>query len=352
MMHRKRNLLTAVLAAAVLATLALSPAAAFGGPGSGLGGGRGGHDPSASPKVFPTAKPRPTLKVPNVPVGAIHIDCSVVPTPGTTPAPSATAAASPAVALTARELLELKRSTIAFRNGWVIEFCTIDSLRKSADSRIDAYVKQLNSLTLLVGKSSLSSGDQATLTGEINTAIGDLQTLKTKIDAETTVAGVQGDLATLAQDGRLVRGIRIQVQGILGALNLEAKAAKFDTLATTLQSQIDAAASGIDTATAQKFLDDLKARVANAKTRLGPVPGQLLTLTDAQLMNGKADPTLAAAFKALGMASFDLWIARHDSWMVQWILAGKPGFHVKPTPSPTVAPSATPAPTEAPTPTA
>ncbi|MGD0018524.1 MAG: hypothetical protein ABSD62_04660 [Candidatus Limnocylindrales bacterium] len=359
MKHRNRNVLAALLAAGLLVLSAVgSTALAHGGPG--VGPGWGGHDPGATPKVHPTSQPTHKAKPSPLPK---TIDCSKLPAASASPLPSAvpTAVTAGAVKPGSKPAGGFGLVTWKIPDSWGrgfdaavrAEVCSVEALRTASDKKIAAQVKSLGTLLVRVGKiAGLSSGDRAILTGEINGLIGDLNALKVKLDAETTVAGIQADLAVLSKDSRYARSIGYQVKLIDFAENVIAQGPKLDAQAITLAGKIAVAPSGIDTVAAQKYLDDMKAKVAAAEALAGPVPAILLALTPAQLQAGKGDPTMAKASRDMWLASFDLWKARNDARMVEWILAGKPGFeghHYKsPAPSVTPASSPTPAPTATP----
>jgi hypothetical protein len=349
MKHRNRNTILAFLAAGLLVFTAMSTTLAFGGRQGGFGNQhpKVTVDPSHNHKASHSIAPKPT-HAPKV------VDCSKV--PAATPTPAVT----PTAGTAARPAGDRKTGLHIF-DGWVRDFdktklqvCTVAALKSSADSRIGSYVKTLQALDTKIGKiAALTTAEKASLTGEVNGAIADLTALKTKIDAETTVAAIQADLAALSKERVYIRTIRLQVSIIAGAESILTGATALDAQATTFAASIAAAPAGIDTAAAQKYLDDLKANVAAARTLAAPLPASMLALTEAQLKAGRSDPTIAAAFKAEWRASFDIWKARHDAKVVAWILAGKPGFqgHHEKSPVPSKSPTATPTPTLAPTPT-
>ncbi len=363
MKHRNRNTLAALLAAGLLVLSALgSTALAHGGPGQNPGFGN--HDPGSSPKAHPTGapteKPKPSHKV-TVTGPGWHLpsasDCREVPARSGSPLPTATATGAAAGKVTSNGGpaggFGLDLSKIA--DGWGrtfdktvrAELCSVQAIQTAADKKIASQIKWLGSLAVQVGKiTGLSSADQAVLTGEINGLIANLNALKAKIDAETTLAGAQADLVTLSNDAVYARSIGYQVRLIACAESAIAQGPKLQTLATTLAGQIAAASSGIDTAEAQAHLADMNAKIAAGEALAGPLPATLLALTPAQLQAGKGNPTLAKAGADLWQASFDLWKAHDDAGIIAWILAGKPapggGHHKSPASSTTPAPSATP----------
>jgi hypothetical protein len=331
MKHQKRNLIAA-LAAAMLLTATATAAGSVVLAHDGAGGPSRSPKPVATHKVLPTRAPKVDSK-----------DCSLV------PAASPTAAAS-SVAVADANGSAKGKSWGTFGRDWpktfargLAPFCTFDQLKALAGSQANGLLKQLSALNTSVAKSGLSDADKATLKAEIDAAIADVTALKTKVGADATLDAVKADLPALKAVGREVQGIKLQVRIILASLGILAAADKLDAQVATLQAQIDAAPASIDKAAAQKYLDDMKARVAEARTLAGPLKAQLIALSIDQVKAGKADPTLAAAFKAMTRASLDVWHAKLDARTVAWIVAGKPGFGHKVKPSPS--PSATPAPT-------
>lgn len=364
MKHRNRNLLVALLAAGVLVL------SAFGGTALGHGHG-GGGDPGSSAKahgsgqpthqVTPVKSPKASKSPKATSSSDWHlpksIDCTKVPATSGTPAPTAEPTSMAVVVgdESARGFVKLASTKLpqvgrSFDRELLAQICSVENLRAASDKKIDKLIKSLQGLSSQVGKATLSAGDQAILNGEINGLVSDLQALKAKIDAETTLAGIQADLVTLSKDGVYARGISTQIRLIFGAEKAIAKGSQYDALAVSLAAQIAAAPSGIDTASAQTYLNDMKARLATAEGLVAPLPATLLAMTPTQLQAGKADPTLAASAKALREASFDFWFAGHDARVIQWILAGKPGFEGKHDKDKSPAPSVTPAPAATATP--
>jgi hypothetical protein len=362
MKHRNRNTLAALLAAGLLVLSAAGSTALAHGPGGWGGPGFGNHDPGkAHSSGAPTQKAKPSNDI-KVPGPTWHLptagDCAKVPTPSSSPTPSAStgATADKATSNGKGGGFGLAMSKIADSWGRVLDatvkaqLCSVQGIQTSGDKKIASLIKSLQALDVRVGKiTGLTSSDQTMLTGEIDGLVGDLNALKTKLDAETTLAGAQADLVTLSGDGKYARSIGSQVRLIDFAENAIGQGTKLSAVSTTLAGQIAAAPSGIDTAGAQTYLTDMNSKVAAAETLAGPVPALLLALTPAQVQAGKSDPTLAKAGMDLWQASFDLWKARQDGRIVTWILAGKPDSdgHKDKSPSPSITP--VPSPTAAPT---
>jgi len=339
MKHRKRNMITA-LAAAMLLTLTAVGSAAFAQDGRG-----GAGDPSGSARPQATHPAKPT----KAPRTIAKFDCSTIVAATPTPTVAPTAAPSGAAAgKAAKGWGRMGRDWPAIVKLNLAKFCSLEAAQKTGADQVNGLLKQLQALENSVAKSSLSDADKAALKAEIDAVMADLTSLKAKIAAETTADAARADLALVKQQGKLVRGVKLQVLTILGSLRVLDKAGKLETQIAAFEAQILAAPSGIDTAAAQKYLDDLKAQAASATASATPLRAQLMGLTLDQLKAGKADPTLAAAFMALHKASWSLWRASQDARIVTWILAGKPGFqgkHPKPSATPSATPTATPVPT-------
>jgi hypothetical protein len=298
MIHRKRRLVAALMAAALLTvTAASSVVVAHDGP-------RTGADASASVRPRPTPKVELTAKPTRTPLVSPTIDCS-------------------------------RAQTAAVRGPWA-DVCSLERLKKLALAQVDALVKHLKALDGVVARSSLSDADKAQLRAEIARVVARLRELRARIKAETTIAGVQADLVRVRQMTRLVRGIGLQVRLILGSVQALAELRKLDAQAAELQARILAAPPGPNTRLAQRYLDDMKAQIAEARALAGPIREKLLGLTLEQLRAGLANPTLLAAVRALHKANWGIWRAQRDARIIIWLLEGKPSLDASsPNPSPT-----------------
>jgi hypothetical protein len=303
MMHRKRRFIAALMAAALLTvTAASSVVVAHDDP-------RPGADASATVRPRPTPKVEttgePTVLPTRTPTAAATIDCSRTP-------------------------------TAASRGPWA-DVCSLERLKKLALAQVDALVKHLKALDGVVARSGLSDADKAQLRAEIARVIAQLRELRAKIEAETTIRGVQADLVRVRQMTKLVRGIGLQVRLILGSVQVLAELRKLDAHAAELQARILAAPPGPNTRLAQRYLDDMKAQIADARALAGPIREKLLGLTLEQLQAGLANPTLLAAVRALHKANWDIWRAQRDARIIVWLLEGKPSLDAR-SPSPSLTP--------------
>jgi hypothetical protein len=326
MKHRNRYALAALLAAGLL-VLSSASVMAFGGLA------KPDSHPSISPLpsgvVRPTHEAKPSHSLPAKSKGKGGIDCSNLPVPS----PSASDQAAASLSSTPKPGSKGQSGTTwGWRMGadWLrdldpknVAACSDDSLAKGIDNRIDQLIDTLNDARTLVGKiQGLDSNQQDALNAEIDGAIGDLQALKTKLDNEAQASDKQADLKTLQQKSVEVRAIVLQIRLLDAVEGTLVKLTALESQETALEAQLAAAPSGAKTDQASKFLDDMKARLADAEKLATPLPGTLLGLTMAQLQAGKADPTIAAAIKDNWQATFDVFKATQDGRMVAFFLTG------------------------------
>jgi hypothetical protein len=195
------------------------------------------------------------------------------------------------------------------------KLCTVDGLKTALDNEIARREKALQGLITYVGKVSiLSTADAATLTGELNSLIADLQTLKSKVDAETTVPDLQADLKLLQSNLTVYRTVWMWVHLVVGAEYTSSAGTLFDKVATKIAAEIATAQGlGKDTTAVQTLLDAMNASVTQAEGLAQPVSATLLALTPSQLADGSAAPVLKSASSTLMQAWKDLWTARMDA---------------------------------------
>ena len=329
MTTRNRNALAALLAAGLIVLSGISGAVLA------HGGGRPSGSPWPSGQPQPSGQLQPSFQASHMPMASHSMPAKPSHAPGgidcsNLPVPSPAASAAPSSASGGNGFRGQSGMTWGWRMGpgWLgdldqknLKACTADSLAKGIDGRIARLIATLNDAKSLAGKiKGLDSTQQAALVGEIDGAIADLKALQTKIDGEPKGPDLQADLKALQKESFVVRAIVLQVRLLDMAENTLAKISALDAEATALAAQIAAAPSGVDTTQAQRFLTDMKARIADAQKLATALPGTLLGLTSAQLQAGKADPIIAGAIKATWQAAFDVFKATQDGRMVKFFL--------------------------------
>jgi hypothetical protein len=371
MHNRTRKTVAALLAAGLLAFASMSTASAhwpgFGGGGPGGGHGNPGHSGKVVPVKTTPVKPgkgvKDPIKTPTKSADWFKLLNCANPTP--TPSASALPTAVPVVITNKGKTFKLnipgfKTDAFTqigsvpsmFKGEWAELFCSMANLQKSADKQITREVSFLNGLSGQVGKdTALSSGDASTLTGELGSLVSDLNALKTKIDGETTLAGVQADFVTLVADFKSDRAVSSWIKLILGVDKVTTTGKALDQQEITLAAQFAAAGPGPESAEIQALLTDLSTNSAAAQALVAPLHAQLLALNPADVASGAAKVTIQPLQITFFQAWWDLSKARHDAKEIQHELAEQAAASASPSPAPTTAPTAAPteAPTEAPT---
>ena len=335
MQHRTRNVLTAIVASCLLAAVGFSSVVAAHGPNGGHPGFPGSSAkplPSgwAWPSDLPTQKPHDPLKTQDpakttksepVKTTKPPLTCTPVPTATTAPTTAPTSAPA-AVQLTGKQLSfkgDLDKLTGdlrgRFNDTWPKVFCQIDPLRTLLDKQISGRVSSVQDLIAKVGKSGLGASDQATIDGELNSLITDLNALKAKVDGETTLAGLQADLQTFNAEATLFRTVTQWTELIVGAQKLIASEPDLATLQAKVAAEVAGAPAGPETADAQLYLKNMNLAIVAGTSLVAPLPALLLAITPAHLADGSAAATLTSARATLFHASWDFQLAR---WAAHW----------------------------------
>lgn len=319
MQNYRRNSLAALLAVGLLVLAGLSSAVLAHGDRNPGAFSRPQPTPHADPSGKPTPKVHPASK-PEPSKGHKLPDCK----------PSAPTSASPALMSAATPTpVALKVSGGKTQHGWssktqsrMLEVaCSIEGLRTATSKHAANDIRSLQRLLAKVAKSTtLTDSHRAALTAEINGLIAQLQALKVKIDAETTLEGLQADATALSKLFKGFHPVVKQVGLVMAADGVIAAGPKFDALETKFAALIAAAPAGTDTSKAQALLDDMKKQVAEAETLAGPLPAALLALTPAQFQAGAGDQVLKDARTALGKAQKDLRTANKDAHAITKLL--------------------------------
>lgn len=161
--------------------------------------------------------------------------------------------------------------------------------------RIDGRLVALRALNLAVTNArAITDGHQKTLTDLIAADISGLTALRTKVAGETTAQAVRDDAKQMVNDYRVYMLVSPKVRLVIAADSAAAAADRLSGLATRLGGALDKAeAGGADTAAARAKLDDLLAKVSQAKAALtGPADAALAIQAgpDAQAIQNALKP--------------------------------------------------------------
>jgi hypothetical protein len=186
-------------------------------------------------------------------------------------------------------------------------------LKQRGNIEID---RRLGALTTLRGvvtdATHLTDADRRSLLTTIDDDTTGLTALKAKIDNDTDLATARADVKSIVTAYRVYVLLEPKVHLVRAADASSALGDAFGTLATKLQTRIDAAKqAGKDVTAAQAALDDLQAKVADATGKAAPIPGQVVPLTPAGYPGNR--PTLVAARGTMLLVKADYEAARTDA---------------------------------------
>lgn len=229
----------------------------------------------------------------------------------------------------------------------------LTTVQQRADQLITQRIASLQMmLTKIDGIKRLTAAQKSQLTTNITNDIAGLNTLKTKIDADTDVATALTDTKSIYTTFRVYAEFEPQT-GILTASDALSKTIdQLTLLATKLQTRISSAsAAGNNVTTLTPLLSDMQAKIADAKTQVVNAQNSVSSLTPS---NFNASPsgthtTFINSHNWMSIARNDLRIALQDAMK---IIAGLKTFKalltttpINSTPSTTVSPADTMTPT-------
>ncbi len=196
-----------------------------------------------------------------------------------------------------------------------------------ANKEIDRRVKNLTALGTRISEAKKISPDAKTsLRGTIQTEITNLETLKAKINADTDLATLKADVQTITKSYRIYALIMPQIAILAHADRVLTLGDMMTALAAKLQTRIaDAKSAGTDVTFAQTKLEDLNAKIADAKAQ-----AQASMALVASLMPDNGDRTkMQSNIKALQDARTKLKVgqtaletARKDAVAIAKIVKG------------------------------
>ncbi|HYM83962.1 MAG TPA: hypothetical protein VEY67_07420 [Candidatus Dormibacteraeota bacterium] len=160
----------------------------------------------------------------------------------------------------------------------------------------------------------LTSADRGGLLSILSGDTNGITSLKSKLDAETTVKATIADARSMVVDYRVFLLGGRQVALVIGVDAVGAVASHFDTVHQKLETLIDAAAAqGRDVTAARASLAAMDASVVQARADVGGLSAKLLALTPAEYDAGTAGPVLDGARASLRAARDSLVAARKDA---------------------------------------
>jgi hypothetical protein len=153
--------------------------------------------------------------------------------------------------------------------------------------------RRLDSLSKLVSKinaaTKLTDADKATLTAEVNATISGLNTLKAKLDAETTVAAARADVQSIYTEYRVYALVTPKVSLTKVADDQQVAEQKLQTLIQKFQTRLNAAkAKGKNVSALEAVLNDMIQKVNASASVSGAVQAKVIGLQPTDYNNDHA----------------------------------------------------------------
>lgn len=156
----------------------------------------------------------------------------------------------------------------------------LQTIISKGDQEITRRLATLNTLDSKINAATkLSASDKAYLTAEVNGEITGLTTLKTKLDADTTLAAARADAQSIFNEYRVYALVAPKVSLVKVSDDQQVVEGKLTALIQKLQARINTAKSnGKDVTTIQNQLNDLTTQLNNASAISSAIEQKVLTL--------------------------------------------------------------------------
>lgn len=148
------------------------------------------------------------------------------------------------------------------------------------NSEISRRLTTLNTLGSKISSATkLGSADQASLSSEVSTEISGLNSLKTTLDAETTVDGAQTDAQSIINGYRVYALVVPKVNLVKTADDQQVAEGKLTDLAAKLQTRITAAqADGKSVTSIQGALTEMTSHITAAQAISSQIEASVINL--------------------------------------------------------------------------
>ena len=143
------------------------------------------------------------------------------------------------------------------------EKARLQKIISRGDQEIARRLTSLAKLTDKInGATKLTDADKATLTAEVNATISGLNTLKAKLDAETTVSAARADVQSIYSEYRVYALVAPKVALVKVADDQQVAEQKLQTLIQKFQTRLNAAkAKGKNVDALETVLNDMTQKV-------------------------------------------------------------------------------------------
>ena len=191
-------------------------------------------------------------------------------------------------------------------------------MKTKADQEITRRIDSLNTLTTRVGEMKrLSEQDKASITSLAGGNVTDLNTLKTKIDADTDLETLKTDRQSITKSYRVYMLVIPKGHILAAADRILETTTLMNTVVTKLEARIGTAQTGgKDVAQLSTSLTDMKAKIADAVTQANNAKTAVTSLVPDQGVQTQIDSNKTALNSARTMIKngiTDLKTARTDA---------------------------------------
>ena len=156
----------------------------------------------------------------------------------------------------------------------------LQTIISKGDQEISRRLTSLSTLTSKINAATkLTASDKATLTSEVKDTTSGLNTLKTTLDGETTVAAAKTDVQNIYNEYRVYALVTPKVNLIKVADDQQTVETKLTTLAQKLQTRITTAQqAGKDVSSLQSQLNDMTAKTSAAQAISSGIENKVIGL--------------------------------------------------------------------------
>lgn len=166
----------------------------------------------------------------------------------------------------------------------------IPDIKAKGDNLINDRITKLTSFKNAIdARKRLSATQKQQYDTSITAAITNLNTLKTKIDADTDVATLKTDIKSIFTSYRIYAVVVPQIAEQAAADAMSTSADQLGSLADKLQARItEASNKGNDVTSLNSLLSDMRAKIADAKTQYANADSLISGLTPASFNSDQA----------------------------------------------------------------
>jgi hypothetical protein len=187
--------------------------------------------------------------------------------------------------LTVASVVVVPVSALASSSTTAANQARLQRIITRGNSEITRRLTSLNTLTSKISSTTkLSADDQASLSAEVNTEISGLTTLKTQLDAETTVTAAATDAQSIITEYRVYALVLPKVNLIKTADSQQVAEGQLATLATNLATRL---AGTTGDSALQAALSDMNTKVPAAQALSSGVETAVLGLEPSSYTAGE-----------------------------------------------------------------